>query len=301
MKIVPHNTPKQQSLFDKLQENQPLPLLTSIQFNFPLSHIDVNGNPDNYIYHIPQWIIGLGSTQGSWSKLKKRMPDVFTSVQKVKFEGLDGKMYPTDFGTDKILYLIAENIQPKNPSPQLIAIQKYLALSGAAVDSARRNAEIPKTKIQVKLERDLALVKKVWSDNIEGITHIELEIKLAESLPIIRAIEKQVVDNPNYGDLMNAEYQGLFGYDAKGLKQFEGINNPRRDMWNQALASLHYLEQSIINTLSIVKRSGRTMSQKQAKDLYTTLSIAIRATHEKISETVGRHHVTGKPLLGSGK
>lgn len=292
------DTPVQRSLLDLLPENQPHPIILSQKYNFPLSYIDIDGNPDNYLYHIPQWVKGIGSTLQSWSMLKKQGNDVFNTVEKVKFEGIDGKMYPTDFGNANILYLIAEHIQPTKVSEQLIEIREYLAATGVAVDSARRNPEPPKTKKQRKLERDLGLIDKVWADNHEGRERIQLQIDVIKSYQVLQQTVKDMVDNPNYGHLTNTEYMNLFGYTAQGLKNKLNSKDIRSDLATMALSNLRHAETMLAG---ILRMSSGNLTMGQTKAIYDSVLKPIGETFDIICQEFGIDGITGKPLLPSGK
>lgn len=146
-----------------------------------------------------------------------------------------------------------------------------------------------------KIKRQLDLIEKVWSSNEYAITRLRLQLDLIDSLKSLNAVITQVVDKPEYGNLTNAEYIGLFGATATGLKTILGSSNVRDDLGNQALATLRYAEATLSNLLLMAKSTD----MKKALAIYQEALAPIRAMHDGLCEQFGIHPITGEPLLSS--
>jgi hypothetical protein len=155
------------------------------------------------------------------------------------------------------------------------------------------NPDSPKARY---IKKQLDLVDKAGWDNESGIRHLTLQLGLVESLKVINTMVKQVIVNPNYGQLMNTEYEALFGMTASGLKAI--LNGNARDaLSNEGMATLLFAETMIAGLLS----RSKTMTMLDAIALYRDAMKPIRIMHDSLCEQFGIHPVTGKPLLSSGK
>lgn len=122
-------------------DHRPLPLIVAQRWNFPLaSHETAEG----LVYAVQDWISGLtGETDTRYllAKFKKTKAgkQTWNSVQRLKYQAMDGKSYQRDFTTDKGLYLIAQYLRVTQERPMLDEVRRFLAAAGAFVDEVRRD------------------------------------------------------------------------------------------------------------------------------------------------------------------
>lgn len=144
------------SLFDYNTEHHatPHPLIVAERWNFDLSYVDTDGNPDNYLYHVQQWIDGI--TMGIaeryvWTRIKSviqkwlEQTTVATAQQyrleKVPFKSSNGRTYKVHFASARYCYRVAQEIPSTISNERLDGIKDYLSASGVLVDDIRRNPE----------------------------------------------------------------------------------------------------------------------------------------------------------------
>ena len=105
-----------------------------------------------------------------WSALKKREPHLFTNCKKVKFQGADGKKYPSDAANTEGVFRILMSV----PSPKAEPFKLWLAQVGKRTLDETENPEL-------LTERQAEIYKaKGYSD--EWITRRLQSIEVRKSL-----------------------------------------------------------------------------------------------------------------------
>lgn len=151
-----------------------------------------------------------------------------------------------------------------------------------------------KTAKQRKLEHDLGLIDKSQWNNDAGKERIQLQIDVIKSWQVLQSTIKDMVDNPNYGQLTNSEYMNLFGTNADGLKNKLKSKDIRADLATMALSTLRHAE-TILS--SVLRLSNGNLTMQQTTTIYEHVLKPLGEAHEVICNEFGIDHVTGKPLL----
>ena len=200
----PNPNEVQLTIFDLLarQENTPdvLPVLNpedkthpqivAERWNFPLDIIDPDGDPKHYLYHVQQWVQGLGGKQRNvWLWLKK---ELFSSKNRLPLEELpytapNGKTYFVEYTTQEGCYAIAQAMRVTAKRPQLAEVKDYLAKAGVFADNVRRG--------------DKDTLEWIASRS-EGVT--------ARKTSTQSYVDTHVTHSPNIGVLTNVTYHALF-------------------------------------------------------------------------------------------
>lgn len=184
----------QLSIFDYLdrqakqsEADTPHPLLVSQQWQFSLAYVDVDGNPDHYLYHAVQWTQGLGAKGHTvWQNIKKQTVISNDKLKTLPYTASDGKTYQVDFIDQQTCYDVAQAMRLTRKNPQLKEIRDYLSLSGVFVDKSRRDTEG---------------AIRFHQSRLKGV---EIRNRFTEV-----ARESHIYRSPNYGRLTNATYKAL--------------------------------------------------------------------------------------------
>lgn len=120
------------------------------------------------------------------------------------------------------------------------------------------------------------------------------ENKLGGELLI--AIIADICTDPNYGLIKGIEYKTLFGMFADDLKAILNTKDIRASLPDFQLQAFTLAEMSLRTILSSHKQMNNEQVLNAIKASFTPIAAYIR----QVSDIAGVHHVTGKPLLGSG-
>lgn len=169
---------------------KPHPLIVAERWNFRLDYVEVDGDPKHYLYHVQQWVQGLGATDHTtWVKMKN---ELVNSTHKLPLEELpivasNGKTYFVEYTDQAGCYAIAQAMRTTKKRPQLAEIKEYLIKAGVFVDNLRRGDK--ETVEWVKSRLEGVQVRKS-STQIYTETHI--------------------THHPNIAYLTNVTYHELF-------------------------------------------------------------------------------------------
>ena len=145
-----------------------------------------------------------------WSALKKREPHLFTICKKVKFQGADGKKYPSDAANTEGVFRVLMSV----PSPKAEPFKLWLAEVGKRTLDETENPELL-TERQAELYR-----AKGYSE--EWITRRVQTIETRKALTD-EWKERGVKENQEYSILTATIAKGTFGLTPTEHKEVKGL------------------------------------------------------------------------------
>lgn len=269
-------------------DTRPHMLIVADKWEFKLDYIDVDGNPDHYLYHAVQWTVGLGAKdRTTWAKIKKQLLDSNQQlhIRELPYVASDGKTYQVEFIDHKACYDVAQAMRLTADRPQLKEIRDYLSTVGTKVDAARRRQVVIEKHLQAGLGNHPDVQRLVLRDN---------------SISVFNALKATITkvcdEKPQWGKLIDTEYVALFGEVASALKAILSTKNIRDALPSQQLSALTYAETTLQAVLS---RQGH-LSNEQIETLIDKTIRPIGEHLEMVCEALGIHPITGKNLLEQG-
>lgn len=271
------------------RERRAIPLEVSEKWDFPLTYVDTDGNPDNYLYCARDWYIGLGGLKGNWSTHKN---DWLSSVEPVMIETKRERRAPEmlEYVNEQGLYLISQRMKSRKGDTALGDIQVFLAASGVFVSQFARGSKKATRKAQ----------RVISQNRQDGI----IERKSFTAI----ATEKHVKHKPQIGLLTNGMYSKLFNvgdeYTAKreivailGLsdKQAKALRDNINDL---AVSAIKMAETAAIRAMQN-RQSLMTDDEMMATVKQCARIVAPMAW--QLAEFAGVDLLTDKPLLGNRK
>src|SRR5574337_1957142 len=234
----------------------------------------------------------LSSPRIVWQYTKKRLVvdgfDVYRKTIQLKLEAKDGKMYKTDCATVDTCMRIVQSI----PSPKAEPIREWLASLGAReIDEARHPEKAVARRIH-----ELQKYERAGYGNAAEIRRLRERHEGIDSLKQLKDLIAQVCDNPNYAQIMNAEYLAMFGEIASELKRILNTSSIRDAL---PPLQLQYLKTAEYGLLELIKQAN-LMDMEQ---ILQTIDLIVRPLGEhlkQVSDMLGVHHITGQKLLNSG-
>lgn len=219
-----------------------------------------------------------------WNRTRNRLEkDGFELVQNVyrlKLEATDGKERYTDVADRETVLRIIQSIPSKKAEPIRLWMAALAEDNIKSMEQARRDKAIGNAERAGYGDHPQVQWLKDRNDNI----------KVFESLKKTIA---RVTANPQWGRVLNAEYEAMFGELASTLKVILDVKNPRDGLPSLQLTALTFAERTLQATLD---RQGY-LSDEQ-------LLVIIRETVEPLGDylrdvclKMGIHHVTGQALL----
>lgn len=273
----------------KEKDNRPHPIIVSEKWDFPLTYVDTDGNPDNYLYCARDWYMGLGGDRAVWSRSKA---DWLSSSQPVMIETKRERRAPEmlEYVTQYGLYRIAQVMKPRKGETALGEIQAYLAVSGVFVGQLARGSK----KATRTAKR---LISQARQDGIEERKNFTTT-----------ATAKHINHKPQIGLLTNVIYSKLFKvgneYTAKreivailGLddKQARNLRDHINDL---ATSAVKMAEQAAIRAMN--NRAG-LMTDDEMLNVVKQCARIVAVPAWQLAEFAGVDLLTDKPTLPSGK
>lgn len=279
-----------------IKDVRPLPLIISDKWGFPLTYVDNDGNPDNYLYSARDWYMGLGGASPNWSTSKNDWlyKDNQLNAETVLIETKRERRAPEmlEYVTEKGIYDITQNMRVvKSNEERLKPIKDYVSIAARDFDSVRRGSKRGK-----KIEK--AIVSKNRQDSIDQRKGLAATVK-----------SKALRFSPMLmGRLTNTMYSKLFKvgteYTAKkeivsalGLTPSQAKH--LRDHVNKlALKSIEMVEEA-----ANAKIENHPTKMTDEEILYAVKQCAriIAPTAWSLAEFAGIDLMTGHKLLTSGK
>lgn len=283
-----NNSLTQLSLFDN-PDPRPLPLIVAEKWNFPLTHIEQTP----MLFCAVEWYKGLGGLKSNWSTLKS---DWLSTLEPVLIEVKRERRKPEklEFVTAKGLYSIAARMNDKG-RPQLDEIKRYLAAAGVFTDEARRNPEkVASSLMQVHRQRELARLQAAGYSNHEAVKRLETRIQGIDTLNELKTtIQQMCTEAPRFGQIINQEYLGLYGYVARDLKTILGAEAIRENLPRTQYLYLQTAESSLRDILLATDHMTSEQIAMMAYKICKGLGDQLR----EMCDMLGVHRVTGQKLL----
>lgn len=292
-------TPKQLSLFDQntIDDERPLPLIVAEQWDFPLAYHSTN---TGIVYSIIDWMAGIGSsdllaTQRHYQNIGKRF-NILKMVMSYVMQ-YNGETITTDFTDDHGLYRIAEDMRVTKKRPALKAIKDYLAESGVFADEVRRNPEKAIEQIEsyagMKRKRQIdRYVNAGYGDHPE-VKRLQMRDTNIATFKSLKQSIARVCENPQWGRLINAEYEDLFGEVTSTLKALLETDNIRDALQMPQLTALTFAEQG----LKVILDNRREMSNDDIRRAIEMTFVLIGQTLREICTYAGVNPITNQALL----
>ncbi len=145
-------------------------------------------------------------------------------------------------------------------------------------------------------ERDLKLLKAQGYSNKQALDRLEIRIDTMSGFKSLMEKIKEVCINPNYGKITNAEYMALFGEVASGLEAILNTKSVRDALPTLQLSYLKTAELTLREAIS----ASNELTMAQLLSLVNDYVLPLGEHLKTVSEKLGRHHITGKRLLGRG-
>jgi len=301
---TPNNPPKQLSFADIPQDDlRPLPLIVADKWDFPLQYHDVE---DKTYFAISDWIIGLIGCSSSystvvWTNFKKT--DLYKTSQlqswalQLKYQSSDGKSYNRNFANDETLYLLVQYLRSSDDRPMLDEIRQFLAISGATLDDWRRNPEKFISAAEAKRLEILERHDKAGLGDRPEIIHLKSEHEIKRSIKELNSVIQSLIDNPDFAKLHDTKYVSLFGETASNLKKMLDTKDIHKSLPTLQLDTLDFTHKQIMQVLRLQGKISNDEAMKSIAMVVEPLGVYLRG----LCANLGIHHVTGKPLLGSGQ
>lgn len=289
------------------ESDLPLPLIVAQQWNFTLQH---HQSPDGlYLYAIQDWISGLTNAEKPkqiWADLKrhhKGNANMMDSIQPLPYIAKDGKTYGMDFTTDKGLYLIAQYLRITKERPQLLAIQQFLAASGAFVDAIRLEPEtvITSGAIDPDAAIDAAIdaYRKRGKSDSWIAARIDGKVKRAKFTSALKAAVDEILTKMHYAIATDDIYQGLWGRTDAYLRDELALPKSTSLRDNQPTLALIY--QGLAEEVSAQKLGHATeLSWDDARVIVKEVANLIGLQAQATGQFLQVDLATGKSLLRSG-
>lgn len=288
-------------------ENTPLPLIVAKKWNFPLQyHQD---NHERYLYSIQDWIAGLTETSNPrrvWSDLKRQNTDIdmYDQTVHLPYIAKDDKTYQMDFTDDKGLYLIAQYLRITKARPQLEAIKKYLAASGAFVDAVRLEPETVITSGAIDpdeaIDAAIEAYRRRGKDDRWISARLAGKVKRAKFTSALKAAVYEVLTQMHYAIATDDIYVGLWGRTAAYLK--DELDLPKKASLRDNQPTLALTYQGIAEEVAAQKLGDATeLSWEEARDIVKQVAALIGIQAQATSQFLQVDLATGKPLLSEGQ
>lgn len=263
-------------------DNSPLPLLTADKWGFDLSYINRDGNPQNYLYRIQDWIVGLTgmsmlTAQQTWSKMD--MTARF-EIKWLPIEVKKGQTVEMAFTIDKGLYYIAQQLRALKSRPQVKEIREYLAEAGAFTDLARMNP---------------AQVGAMLTERAKGIEARNDATQAFQST--------HVNGQPQYWALTEAENEILLGATKAELTKQLKLNNQQAKRFRDQFGELTLQAFRMAETASAIKMRelGRKLTDNEQLEIVRHCASMVAPAFHKLTEYLQVDNVRNQPLLGASR
>jgi hypothetical protein len=228
-----------------------------------------------------------------WSDTKKRLErdgvQVYDSIVQLKMTSpKDGKAYATDCADGQTIIRIIQSI----PSPKAEPLRQWMAELGYRALEEAANPELAVRRRRA----ELAKLEKAGYGNHPETQRLRDRDNSIEVFKSLKHSIAQVCEHPKWGQIINAEYQALFGEITSQLKIILQTENVRDGLPSLQLTWLTASER----TLQAVIAQQDRLTNEQILDVIEECIVPIGNHLRRICQQLDIHHITGKPLLGEG-
>lgn len=158
------------------------------------------------------------------------------------------------------------------------------------IRNAERRLEIHKRRY---LQEQLARGETVDS----ALRALPERMEAVDTFKEMMAEVKRVNERANYGQLVNAEYVGLFEHTAEQLKRILHTKNVRDALASVQLSYVKATEQSI----TMLLKNSQRMSNERLQASVILVSTRVGGMLAEFCEMAGVDRVTGQALIGGAK
>lgn len=288
------------------ESDLPLPLIVAQKWNFALQY---HRPSKTYLYAIQDWIVGLTGTSNprrTWSELKHDNEQIilFVSIEQYPYKATNGRSYQMDFTDDKGLYLIAQYLRITKARPQLEAIKKYLAASGAFVDAVRLEPETVITSGAIDpdeaIDAAIEAYRRRGKDDRWISARLAGKVKRAKFTSALKAAVYEMLTQIHYAIATDDIYQGLWGRTAAYLK--DELDLPKKASLRDNQPTLALTYQGIAEEVAAQKLGDETeLSWDEARAIVKQVAALIGIQAQATSHFLQVDLATGKPLLSEGQ
>jgi DNA-damage-inducible protein D len=224
-----------------------------------------------------------------WRRTKQRLEQdgfqLYQNLIQLKLKAKDGKHYATDCADGLTILRIVQSI----PSEKAEPVREWLAALGYREIDEAAHPEKAVLRRRIELQR---LEQAGYGDHPE-VKRLTARNQGIEVLKSLKKTIAKVCDNPNYGRLMNAEYQDLFGETTSTLKMLLEVENIRDGLQTPQLSALMFAEHS----LQMIIDNRHIMSNDDIRQAIAAVFIPIGISLREICAYAGVHPVTNQVLL----
>lgn len=267
------------------KDTRPHPIIVSEKWQFPLTYVDVDGNPDNYLDCARDWYMGLGGDKSNWSNHKA---DWLSTAQPVMIETKRERRAPEmlEYVNQYGLYRIAQVMKHRKDKTALAEIQSYLAAAGVFVGQLTRGSKNA-TRIAKKL---------ISQARQDGITERKNFTAMATA--------KHIKHKPPIGLMTNTIYSKLFNlgneWTAKkaiiaelGLtdKQARNLRDNFSDLVNDAIR----LAESA--SIRVMENRPSLMTDNEMLACVRQCAAITAVSAKQLAEYAGIDLLSDRPLL----
>ncbi len=241
-----------------------------------------------------------------WSDLKRQNNDIdmYDPTVQLPYTATDGKTYQMDFTDDKGLYLIAQYLRITKARPQLEAIKKYLAASGAFVDAVRLEPETVITSGAIDpdeaIDAAIEAYRRRGKDDRWISARLAGKVKRAKFTSALKAAVYEMLTQIHYAVATDDIYQGLWGRTAAYLK--DELDLPKKASLRDNQPTLALTYQGIAEEVAAQKLGDETeLSWDEARAIVKQVAALIGIQAQATSHFLQVDLATGKPLLSEGQ
>ncbi len=277
---------------DHTSSNSPRQLsILEVQFNERIRHTIHEGVEYFSLVDIMSEFSDLESRPDVlWKRIKERLEtegfSTRSSVIKLRLIARDGKLRKTDCADAKTCLRIIQSI----PSERAEPIRAWLAQLGA---ERIEESQHPGLGTARALKRDLALLERAGYSEHEAAAHIRSRIASIEGFKALSTTIAAKCANPNFGEIYNTEYLGLFNQTAAALKQILNTKSIRDKLPTMQLNALIYAE----SQLQLLLKQADRLTSEQVCDIARRICFPIGKQLQEICDLLGIDLVTGVSLL----
>ncbi|MBZ0282968.1 MAG: hypothetical protein K8L97_19670 [Anaerolineae bacterium] len=286
-------------------DDRPLPLIVATKWNFPLAHLEVDGQ---LFYAVQDWLRGLTGTEEVfriWNDIQRKgdLAQLSDSIRRLPYLAANGKTYQMDFATDKGLYLITQHLRSIKSRPTIAIIKKFLAESGAFVDQIRREPETVVTSGAINPDKAIDAAINAYraqgKDDRWIQARVEGKIKRHLFTAALNAAVAEVLNRRHYAIATDDIYKGLWKRTAACLKQELELPKTANLRDHQPMLALHY--QGIAEEVAAKKLGDRSeLLWEEARLIVKNVAAFIGEQAQATSRLLNMDIATGKPLLEDG-
>jgi len=230
-----------------------------------------------------------------WKRTRERLEqDGFQldhSVIKLKLTALDGKKHPTDCADTETCLRIVQSI----PSPKAEPIRQWLAQIAA---ERLEEAANPALGIERAQDRAAETYKRQGKEPAWITARVN---GIGDRKDFTDALARHVanIGVQHYGIATNKVYTGLWGRDAKTLREQMGLPKAANLRDHQSSIANHY--QSLVEiTVSAILDKEQTVSPQQAMAIIEKVARILGVQSAELGSLLGIDIATGMPLLENG-